>query len=159
MYRHEGGRDQRVVALNRARPQPVPPDVARLASHLAHLLDDAIEVRGTGIGVRDFAGAFLGVEPVDLVASTSHLLGMRFHLAALALAEDLERHPPTRLIGEDVEEPPRWEQLDLGETSPPHPGRAGGGLARRHAGRRAPGGRGQPGLQPQRLRIGRLFAA
>ena len=118
MDRNEGGRDQRVVALNRARPQPVPPDVARLASHLAHLLDDAIDVRGTGIGVRDFAGAFLGIEPVDLVASTAHLVGMRFHLAALALAEDLERHPPARIIGEDVEEPPRWEQLDLGESSP-----------------------------------------
>ena len=70
----------------------------------AHLFNVAIEVWGTGVGVRDVAAGFLGIEPVDLVASTAHLLDMHFHLAALALAEDLERYPPARLIGEDVEE-------------------------------------------------------
>jgi hypothetical protein len=36
-------------------------------------------------------------------------------MAALAFAEDLESHPPLAIIGEDQEEPPRWESLDLGE--------------------------------------------
>jgi hypothetical protein len=118
MDRTEGGRDDRVVSLSRARRAPVPADVARIASHLANLLDDTLALRGTGVGVRDFAGSFLGVAPTELVAGSAALVGVRFHLAALALAEDLERHPPVATIGEDTEEPPRWERLDLGDSQP-----------------------------------------
>lgn len=114
----DGGRATRVVTLPRARgDQPLPADVARLLSHLAHLIDDRIEVRGVGIGVREFAGSFLGVSGTDTVVSSAEAAGLTFHLAALALAEDLDRHPPVGLIGEDQEEPPRWERLDLGEAS------------------------------------------
>jgi hypothetical protein len=118
MDRTEGGRDDRVVALSRARARPLPDDVARLLSHLANVLDDTIEVRGTGNGVRDVAADFLGVANADLVAASTHLSGLRLHLAGLALAEDLEAHPPAAEYGEGSDDPPRWERLDLGERHP-----------------------------------------
>lgn len=118
MERHDGGRDQRVVMLSRAPEQPLPADVARLLSHLAHVIDDTIEARGVGIGVREFAESFLGVDASGIQVASADLGGISFHLAALALADDLAAHPPVRLIGEDQEEPPRWERLELGDDSP-----------------------------------------
>lgn len=38
-------------------------------------------------------------------------------MAGLAFAEDLAAHPPSAIIGEDQEEPPRWEVLHLGELA------------------------------------------
>ena len=103
MEQHLGGRDHRVVMLSRAREQPLPTDVARLLSHLAHVIADTIGARGVGIGVREFAEAFLGVRGTDAVVSSADAAGLTFHLAALALAEDLEQYPPVGLIGEDQE--------------------------------------------------------
>jgi hypothetical protein len=115
---YEGGRDDRVVALTRAPEPPLPADVARIASHLAHLLDEAVEARGAGSQVRDVAASFLGVAPAELATTSAHLAGLAFHLAALALAADFERHPPVALIGDDLHAPPRWERLDLGDHHP-----------------------------------------
>jgi hypothetical protein len=58
------------------------------------------------------------VGTADLVASGTHLSGLRLHLAGLALAEDLDAHPPAAEHGEGFDDPPRWERLDLGERHP-----------------------------------------
>jgi cell division protease FtsH len=100
----------------RASP-PLPRDVATTLSHLANLIDDEILVRGVGIATRDFAASFLRVSPPEL-AQTTELLGLLdFQLVGMALAELLEAVPPAALIGSDMEEPPDWERLELGERA------------------------------------------
>ena len=94
---------------------PFPPDVAEALTYLANLIDSSIALRGVGTGVREFAATFLQVTPTRLVANTSHLRTMAFQLAALAFRDDLANHPPSAIIGEDQETPPRWETLELGE--------------------------------------------
>ena len=100
---------------------PLPTDVATVLSHLAHLIDQSITLRGVGYSVRDFAATFLAVRPTELVATTTRLAAMAFQLAALAFSEDLAAHPPAALMGKDQHTPPRWEVLDLGELRVPVP--------------------------------------
>lgn len=97
---------------------PFPEDVARAPSSLANLTDRPIAVRGAGVGVPEFAAAFLGVAPTETVATTAALRGLDYQLAALALADDLATTPPDAVIGADREEPPEWVRLDLGQVSP-----------------------------------------
>lgn len=92
-----------------------PTDTARTLSMLAHLIDDAITVRGVGFGVREWAAAFLGVPVTELVTTTIAPSVLDTVLASLALAGDLEAHPPVGVIGCDQEEPAEWERLELGE--------------------------------------------
>jgi hypothetical protein len=94
-----------------------PHEVARVLSYLANLIDGSIQLRGIGSGPREFAARILDVPPVRVVATTRELGPIGFQLAALAFAEDLAAHPPQAVIGEDEEEPPRWEQLDLGDET------------------------------------------
>ena len=107
------GVDGLVVDGGAGAPRPVPWDVARLLSYLAHLLDERIAVRGVG-GLMEFAAQHLGVGPADLVATTAELSGLEFQLAALALAGDFESHPPVAVIGESHDDAPRYEVLELG---------------------------------------------
>jgi hypothetical protein len=111
LQRIEGG-------LDHTRGAPLPLDVARHLSYLAHLIDDTIELRGVGIGTREFAAAFLRIPLTDVVITSAGFRPMAFALAALAFAEDLETHEPAAVIGMDQEEPPQWTALDLGDTSP-----------------------------------------
>lgn len=98
-----------------AQHPPYPPEVGKVLSYLANMIDNSIALRGVGRGVRGFAATFLGVSATETVANTTELPAMAFQMTALAFAEDLESHPPLAIIGEDQEEPPRWESLDLGE--------------------------------------------
>lgn len=95
---------------------PLPEHVARVLSYLANLIDSSIALRGAGTGVRDFAARFLRVPAPRVVATVRKFDGaVRFQLVALAFAEELREHPPAEVIGEDEDEPPRWEQLDLAD--------------------------------------------
>jgi len=112
-----------------------PPSVAQTLSYLANLIDSSIQVRGSGIGIRDFAAAFLGVPTTAIVVENIELDTLEFQLAALAFADDLERHPPESVIGEDAEEPPHWHALELGELRLQIPYQLAAGF---HAGELAP---------------------
>lgn len=102
---------------NPRRPPPFPDRVAESLSYLANLIDESIRVRGTGIGVRDWAAAFLGIEPTELAVTVVDPHPFVAQLMALAVADDLERHAPQAVIGEDQEEPPSWVKLELGEVT------------------------------------------
>ncbi|MGH7858157.1 MAG: AAA family ATPase, partial [Candidatus Binatia bacterium] len=108
---------------SREGPAPAyPEDVARVLSHLAHLIDRSIELRGTGSGTRSFAARHLGLPSHRVVCTTRTLGPLRFQLTALALGRAMKEHPPVAVVGEDADEPPRYEQLDLGDerVSVPH---------------------------------------
>lgn len=111
----QGTRRDEQLAPTEGLPSPYPSGVAETLSHLANLIDRSIAIRGVGVGVREFAASFLKVPPTAVVASSRHLSTLEFQLTALAFADDLADHPPAAIIGEDQEEPPRWEILDLGE--------------------------------------------
>lgn len=72
-----------VAAGGAGAPRPVPWDVARLLSYLAHLLDERIAVRGVG-GLMEFAAKHLG----DPRVATDLLL---------RLAAEAGYQPPTGL--------------------------------------------------------------
>ena len=96
---------------------PLRRDTAAALSALANLIDETITVRGAGIGTRDFAAAFLRVAPTELVQTSDDFGLLDWQLVAMALGAVLERTPPAQLIGCDIEEPPEWERLELGERS------------------------------------------
>ncbi len=95
---------------------PLPHDVARVLSHLAHVLDGTIAARGGGIDVRDLAARFLATSTSGLSTTSHRAAGLDFQLTALALAADLDAHPPATIVGSDQEEPPRWATIELGDT-------------------------------------------
>lgn len=101
-----------------ARPGPaLDRGTAATLSVLANLIDETITMRGTGIGTRDVAAAFLGVAPTQLVQTSEEFGLLDWQLVALALADVLDSTAPAQLIGSDAEEPPEWERLELGERS------------------------------------------
>ena len=105
---------------NEPAPHPgpsFPRHIAEALTHLAHLIDESIVLRGIGIGTREWAAAILGLAPADVAMTTAEPGLMASHLMALAFADDLERHPPTSMIGSDQEEAPDWVKLELGEVT------------------------------------------
>jgi hypothetical protein len=96
---------------------PFPEGVARVLSYLANLIDGTIELRGVGIGVREFAASFLQVPLTQVVITSADLAPMAFQLTALAFADDLATHGPVAVIGDDQEEPPLWTSIDLGDET------------------------------------------
>lgn len=99
-----------------------PNDVARVLSYLANLIDGSIQLRGVGSGAREFAARFLGLPPPRVVATTRGLGSLEFQLVGLVLGRTMRENAPDAVIGEDEDEPPRYEQLDLGDetVSVPH---------------------------------------
>jgi cell division protease FtsH len=121
-----GGVDEGLVGPSSSAPlpgrrSPFPLEVAEVLSYLANLIDRSIALRGVGTGVRNFAAHYLEVPSTQVVATTAELGTMAFQLAALAFADDMGAHPPSAIIGEEQDAPPRWEVLDLGELRVPVP--------------------------------------
>ncbi len=108
------GNDDARIGPREGSASPYPPDVARSLSHLANLIDGSITLRGVGNGPREFAARYLGASPLELVATSQELGPLAVQLAGFAFAQTLERHRPVALIGEDMDEPPRYEQVKLG---------------------------------------------
>jgi hypothetical protein len=92
---------------------PLPGDVARLLSYLAHVIDERVALRAE-IGTEEFVALHLGVGRTDVVTTSVTLTGLGFQLAALTFARDLEAHPPAAVIGETASDAPRYEILELG---------------------------------------------
>jgi hypothetical protein len=92
---------------------PLPRDVTRVLSYLAHVLDARIAPR-TNLDAEEFAALHLGVPRSDVVTTTAQLSGLGFQLAALTFGRDLETHPPVALVGETDSDAPRYEILELG---------------------------------------------
>lgn len=92
---------------------PLPRDVTRVLSYLAHVLDARIGLRSELDG-EEFAALHLGVARSDVVTTTAQLSGLGFQLAALTFGRDLEHHPPVALVGETGSDAPRYEILELG---------------------------------------------
>ena len=108
--------DNAAAAASRDR-RPFPDDVAASLSYLANLIDESIRIRGTGIGVREWAATFLGIDPTEVNVTSSTPTLLVSQLMALALADDLEAHRPVGTIGSDQEEAPDWVKLELGEVT------------------------------------------
>ena len=92
---------------------PLPRDVTRVLSYLAHVLDARIGLR-TELDGEEFAALHLGVARSEVVTTTAQLSGLGFQLAALTFGRDLEHHAPVALVGETGSDAPRYEILELG---------------------------------------------
>lgn len=101
------------VAGDGAADAPLPRDVTRVLSYLAHLLDERIGLR-VGLDGEEFASLHLGVAGGEMVTTTAQLSGLGFQLAALAFARDLTDHPPVALVGETPSDAPRYEIFEFG---------------------------------------------
>jgi hypothetical protein len=89
--------------------RPLPEDVARQLSWLAHLIDERIAVRGATSDLRRLVTSYLGKGQTRV---TSHDLGgLTGQLVTLALAGDLEY--AGELSGPEGNEPPSYETLEL----------------------------------------------
>jgi cell division protease FtsH len=105
------------VPVADARLSPIPTHAAEVLSRLANLIDESITIRGTGIGVRDWAAAFLGLAPTEVAVTSADPSLLDSQLMALAFADDLATHAPLETIGSDQEEAPDWVKLELGEVT------------------------------------------
>lgn len=92
-----------------------PEDVGRFLSYLANMIDSSIELRGVGNSHHDFAARHLGAHTTEVIATTRALGPLDFQLAGVAFTEILRDHPPVAVIGDDADEPPQFEQTDLGD--------------------------------------------
>lgn len=99
------------------RAAPIPTDAAEVLSLLANLIDETITIRGTGIGVREWAAVHLGLLPTEVAVTSADPSLLDSQLMALAFAEDLEANAPLETIGSDQEEAPDWVKLELGEVT------------------------------------------
>jgi len=89
--------------------RPLPEDVARQLSWLAHLIDERIAVRGADSGVQRLVTSYLGGGQTRV---TSHDLGgLTGQLVTLALAGDIVR--AAELSGSEGNEPPSYETFEL----------------------------------------------
>jgi len=92
---------------------PLPRDVTRVLSYLAHVLDARVGLR-TDLDAGEFAASHLGVPRGEVVTTTAQLSGLGFQLAALTFGRDLEDHPPVAIVGATGSDAPRYEILELG---------------------------------------------
>ena len=91
--------------------ETIPTDVGRVLSHLAHMIDGAIEARGARVEPRDFAARTLGV-PSDALTLDAHQLSpLDAALAGVLLAELVETFPGGAVIGADADSSPVWRTL------------------------------------------------
>ena len=89
--------------------RPLPEDVARQLSSLAHLIDERIAVRGADSGVQRLVTSYLGGGQTRVI---SHDLGgLTGQLVTLALAGDIVR--AAELSGSEGNEPPSYETFEL----------------------------------------------
>ncbi|MCP3976608.1 MAG: ATP-binding protein [bacterium] len=90
-------------------------------SHLAHLIDGAIEVRGGAGDVRSFAARAVGSRRDDLIVESRKLSPVEAVLVGMQLAELMNEHPVAGVIGEDAESSPVWEAVGAAESSRRYP--------------------------------------
>jgi transitional endoplasmic reticulum ATPase len=111
--RHDTGRHDSAAKSVSAYPH----DVARVLSYLANLIDGSIALRGVGNDSHVFAARYLERPALELTSVTRDLGPLSFQLAGIAFADVLREHTPAAVIGEDLDEPPRWERLELGDRT------------------------------------------
>lgn len=102
-------------------PAPIPPEVAETLSHLAHLIDHSIAVRGTQIGVREFAARELDIPVGEIAIESRSLFGIDAALVGLALADAIDRFDPAAVIGDEPDQAPQWRAIDDSDETRRYP--------------------------------------
>jgi hypothetical protein len=90
-------------------------------SHLAHLIDGALAVRGGSVDARSFAARSLGAAREDVVVDVRSLSPLDAVLVGIRLAALIEEHGVAGVIGEDAETSPVWFSLDTEDRSERYP--------------------------------------
>jgi hypothetical protein len=112
-------------ALSGARPRrdrpkaPYPAAVAQSLSALAHLVDETIEERGFGYGVRLLATRFLAIASAEVVETSVVATGVEYQYLAIALMHDIDARRPARVVGADEDDGPEYEAMDPTDPSSP----------------------------------------
>jgi hypothetical protein len=105
-----------------ASPEHIPRPVGLALSHLAHLIDDSLEVRGGAVDARSFAARSLGVGRDDVVVDMRPLSPVESVLVGIRLAALIEDHDVLGIIGEDADSSPVWSAISMnGEGSSRYP--------------------------------------
>lgn len=99
----------------------IPKAVAETLSHLAHLIDESIALRGEELTMREFAARQLGLAPHDVAYESRSLNGIEAPLVGLALADAIERFEPSVIVGGEVDDAPQWRALSRAASSRRYP--------------------------------------
>ena len=105
----------------RAPAESIPNQVGLALSHLAHLIDGALAVRGGSVDARSFAARSLGAAREDVVVDVRSLSPLDAVLVGIRLAALIEEHGVAGVIGEDAETSPVWFSLDTEDRSERYP--------------------------------------
>ncbi|MEN3356119.1 MAG: hypothetical protein V7637_101 [Mycobacteriales bacterium] len=100
-------------------PEPrrsMPTDVRDTLSWLAHLLDGSLPLRAAEDD-DEFARRHLGASAADVVAVTEALGPFTAPLVARAFGIDLRSHPPYEVAGQSSDQSPRWDRLELDDST------------------------------------------
>lgn len=108
-------------AAFRAPSEQIPNQVGLALSHLAHLIDGALDVRGGPVDARSFAARSLGAGREEVVVDVRPLSPLDAVLVGIRLAELIEEHGVAGVIGEDGESSPVWFSLDTEDGSERYP--------------------------------------
>jgi hypothetical protein len=81
-------------------------------SHLAHLIDGSLDVRGGAIDARSFAARSLGVRRDDVVVDVRSLSPLEAVLVGIRLAALMREHEVAGVIGDDGDSSPVWMSLE-----------------------------------------------
>jgi cell division protease FtsH len=115
----EPERNTPLSRLPEPRPEPrraIPTDVRDTLSWLAHLLDDSLPLRAAEDD-DEFARRHLGAGAADVIAVTEPLGPFTAPLVARAFAIDLRTHPPYEVAGQNSDQSPRWDRLELDDST------------------------------------------
>lgn len=105
----------------RAPSERIPRQVGLALSHLAHLIDGALDIRGGPVDARSFAARSLGASREDVVVDVRSLSPLDAVLVGIRLAALMEEHGVGGVIGEDGETSPVWFSLDTEDGSERYP--------------------------------------
>ncbi len=100
---------------------PIPKEVAETLSHLAHLIDESIALRGEELTMREFAARHMALAPHDVAYECRRLDGIDAPLVGLALADAIERFEPSVIVGGEVDDAPEWRALSRAASSRRYP--------------------------------------
>ena len=104
-----------------APSEQIPNQVGLALSHLAHLIDGALDIRGGPVDARSFAARSLGVGREEVVVDVRSLSPLDAVLVGLRLAALMEEHGATGVMGGEGEATPVWLSLDTDDGSERYP--------------------------------------
>lgn len=108
-------------AVFRVQEDTIPEYVGLALSHLAHIIDHSIELRGGASDARSFAARALGVPREQLHADSYELTPVEAVMVGTRFAELINDHAVAGVIGVNADVAPYWEALSTDDPDARYP--------------------------------------